>query len=214
MTVCVSANFTTPAGVLTRAGHVSPQIVWQQGFNSTPSSTNFLSTPATSLPGITFLDQTITCPANSTGTKLNYFVYVLYYSRTMDVGSPNAIQFRDSYEYTLDGSTPPLPDVERTLRSEEGFGIDRGTTVTAGPLCNIAGRELPRREDMFHVYAVESGQQLKVRFRSIVWTPPPFSNNGGTGPPGSVCWGPVCRTNSNGGMQVTIMAFPTVNELI
>lgn len=209
MTVCVSPNFTTPGGVLTRAAHVSVQMVADSGFVASVPALNIdlMASPQRFLPGLTTHDFTVAAPSNASGQVLRYHIYVTNRNRYAVVGSPNMVQFRDSYEYTLDGSAPTLPDVERTLRSQSGISVDRGTNNTAQPQCAYAFGYGATAQTVEAV-DVPPGLQLKVRYRQIVWTPPPFSNNAAV-----LCSGTPPTTVARGGeSRVHIVAFPTISS--
>lgn len=103
--------------------------------------------------------------------------------RSLLVSNPNAAQIRDRYTYTLNGTAPRLPDTSSTYQGQTGAAIDLSANFQGTP---YIGRYWVHEDAAIiedWLGPVPPGGQLKIWYRSYLWTPPPFSNNANGGSP-------------------------------
>ena len=91
--------------------------------------------------------------------------------------NPNAIQFRDRWTWAIDRE-PSIPVTTGIYNSQAGSAIDTGTNSVSEPNPGRQWMWTPTTMSDEWVGPLAPGQRLNVHYRTYVWTPPPFSDNG------------------------------------
>jgi hypothetical protein len=196
--VCVSQHFGIDGGVLSIESWTIPRIVHDQTYNSTGDGTYGQQT---TLPGKLMIDSSVITWTNSSPLNAMVLLRLQRAYRNWLVSSPNYVQIRDRYTYTIGGATPRTPDTSSTYHGHSGGGIDVGVNYNGA---TIAGtyrewEDPTMAEDWLG--PVPPGEDLKVWYRCYLWTPPPWSNNANAGSP---TYDASVRST-----RIQLIAFPT-----
>lgn len=195
--VCVDANMSITSGVLGIAKYSVPRFVVDTTVNSTGDGT---LTQQTTLPGKLMIDASVTWTSDSPLPCMILARLTRGY-RTLQVSNPNYIQFRDRYTYTLDGTTPRVPDTSNTYQSAWGSSVDRGASTGGVPFAGLYSdfADPSMTEDFLGPLA--PGAVFTLRYRCYVWTPPPWSNNANNNVP--------THSASANNVRIQLIALPT-----
>lgn len=177
--VCVSDAFTVTDGALGLAawtGAVIESREIEEISYEWPGMTGI-----TSLPGEALWDHTVIGTNTAGVARLAVFRLQRPYSTMLEVPQPNAMQMRDAWAYRV-GPNVTAPNVSVvedyngawTASADSGTFSD-GTTRKGRLYLYFPG-------SMVDVQVrVPAGEQVALRWRGYIWTPPPWSNNADNG---------------------------------
>lgn len=202
--VCVSRNLDIAGGELGVEPWSLPRIVHDQTYASVgDGSFGQLVT----LPGKLMIDTGVISWVSDSPLPAQLLLRVQRGRRMLHVSNPNAAQVRDRWTYTLNGSTPRVPDVSSTYNGQSGTAIDLGAGTAAMPLIGqywvyedaaITEEWVPQQ--------LPAGETFKVWYRCNLWTPPPWSNNANNGSP--------VHEASVTDVRIQVIAFPTFDSAV
>lgn len=202
--VCVSRNMSIAGGVLGIQPWAVTRIVHDATYTSVGDGA---FTALQSLPGKLMIDSGVISWTSDSPLDTQILLRVQRGRRMLHVSNPNAAQIRDRWTYTVDGTTPRVPDVSSTYNGQTGTAIDLGAGVAAMPLIGQYWvYEDPALEDDWIDRVVPAGGTFKVWYRANLWTPPPWSDNANNGSPVHEAF----ATNT----RIQIMAWPQTDPAV
>lgn len=195
--VCVSRNLKIASGALgiekwSTVRHVADQTFVSVGDGAFSN--------ITTLPGKLMIDGAVSWTSDSPLDTL-VLMRVQRARRDWLVSQPNAVQIRDRWTYTLDGTTPAVPNTSTLLQSQVGGAMDYSTNTTGTPMQGRYWQFLDPQLTEDWIGPVPPGATLRVRYRAYLWTPPPWSNNANNNSPVHEAY--IRDT------RIQLLAFPT-----
>jgi len=177
--VCLSDALTSDTdGNLRMQPYTVPRLVFDE---VAPSGADGKMYATIIPPGVLLIDQPGSW-INSTPLDHMVLIRVTRGPREWVTSNPNAIQFRDKWTWRINGD-PDIPITTTLFNGQAGSAVDLGTNSTAEP---NPGRmwawwDVVSADELLG--PVAPGQRLNVRYRSYVWTPPPWSDNANNSSP-------------------------------
>lgn len=195
--ICVSKNLAIVGGKLGLAQWSVPTHVFDQLI---PAVGDGNYTRLDALPGKTMVDASVSW-TNDAPVARNVLIRIQRPSRIMRTASPNAVQIRDRSTYKI-GGLADIPDPSQTLQSQSGVSVDVSTNWLANPLPGRTTAYRPSTMSEEWVGPVPPGIALSVRYRCILWTPPPWADNANF---------PTYNAFVQG-VRIQMIAFPTPDD--
>ena len=170
--ICVSKNLSITGGKLGLAQHSVPTNVIDQIMVSTGDG---VFGRLDALPGKQMIDGTVTW-VNNAPVARRLLVRVQRLTRVLRTASPNAVQVRDRWTYKI-GGTADIPDPSQVLQSQCGTAVDLSTNAVANPLPGRIKIYRPAVMTEDWIGPIPAGESINIRYRAILWTPPPWADN-------------------------------------
>lgn len=200
--VCVSRNLSITGGEL---GIEKWSIVRHVADQTFPSVGDGAFSALTTLPGKLMVDATVAWTSDSPLDTM-ILLRVQRDRRDWIISNPNAVQIRDRWTFTLDGTTPAVPLTSTLLQSQVGGAMDYSTNTTGTPMQGRYWQYLDPQLTEDWIGPVEPGGTIRLRYRAYLWTPPPFSNNANNNTPVHEAY--IRNT------RIQLLAFPTQDTAV
>lgn len=177
--VCVDQNMSISSGVLGISKYSVPRFVADATTASTGDGT---LTQQTTLPGKLMIDASATWTSDSP-LPCMILARITRGTRNIVTSNPNYVQLRDRYTYTLDGTTPRVPDTSNTYQGAWGSAVDRGVNTSGVPYAGFYYDYADPSVTEDFLGPLPAGATFNLRYRCYAWTPPPWSNNANNNSP-------------------------------
>ena len=157
------------------------------------------------LPGKKLMDQKLTW-ANATPVTYTVLIRVIRRYKAWIVSNPNAIQFRDRWNWAVNADAPE-PIVTGLYNGQCGSAGDVGTNTVAAPNPGLFHHWMgTTTADEWVWEPVNVGDQFNFWYQAYVWTPPPWSNNANKNSP---------QHNAQAGWtRIQLWGFPQQGSLV
>lgn len=170
--ICVSKNLAVTAGKLGLPQWSVPSVVIDEGVPSVGDG-NYGRLDA--LPGKLMIELERTW-VNTAPVSRRVLLRLQRQTRVMRTASPNAVQIRDRLTHKV-GGRAEIPDPSQTIQSQSGVAVDLSTNWLANPLPGRSTVIRPPTITEDWIGPVPPGAELNIRYRCILWTPPPWADN-------------------------------------